>query len=390
MTRGKIAVIGASGFVGGVFVEHVERVEGAEVVPFIHSTGNAAGLARRGRELRMVDLLSPASVEAALRDCTHVVNCARGNREVLGRGLQNLLDASLRKGIERLVHVSSVAVYGNTPPGALSESRHPQPDKGTYGAHKLAQDVAVEAAVKRGLPAVVICPPNISGPRSPFLLDIVNTLRARQFGLVEEGALPCELVDVENLAHAMTLALDPAVKANGERIFVTDESEARWKDVVGYLTLPAEQAPSVLMGREEATRVSEPPPAPVLSARKTLRHLMSSGVRDALRKDPLIARMEVLAISAIRATPARLQTSLRKASGGEKRRRPPAKGPASSIALLRQQLRDVRYSTTRAHDVLKYKPVLSFDQSMTRFVDWYREAFGWDTEWWPLLKRLHA
>ena len=144
------------------------------------------------------------------------------------------------------------------------------------------------------------------------------------------------------------------------------------------------------MDRDAAARLAEPPPPPVLSARKTLRHLMSSGVRDALRKDPLIAQMEMLAKSAIRATPARLQTSLRKASGGEKRRRPAARGAATSVTLLRQQLRDVRYSTARAQEVLNYKPVISFDRSMTRFVDWYREALGWDTEWWPLLKRLHS
>jgi dTDP-D-glucose 4,6-dehydratase len=60
-----------------------------------------------------------------------------------------------------------------------------------------------------------------------------------------------------------------------------------------------------------------------------------------------------------------------------------------SIPLLRQQLRDVRYSTQRAHEVLKYTPVLSFEQSMRRFVHWYQDAFDWNTEWWPLLKQLY-
>jgi nucleoside-diphosphate-sugar epimerase len=389
MTRPKIAVIGASGFVGGVFIEHMERTATADVVPFIHSTGNAAGLARRGRELRMVDLLSPASVDGALRDCTHVVNCARGGKEVLGRGFQNLLDASLKARITRLVHVSSVAVYGDTPPGTFAEDRPPQPQKGTYGAHKLGQDAAVEAAVKRGLPTVVVCPPNISGPGSPFLLDIVNTMRAGQFGLVEHGDLPCELVDVTNLAHSMKLALDPSVPADGKRVFVTDQSPTMWRDVIRHLGALAEREPQILLSRAEATGLAQPEKPPVLSLSKALRHLLSSDVRDALRKDPLIAKAEAIGKLGAKATPESLQKMLKKVASGHARVRVAKRGPTPSVALLRQRLREVRYSAVRAHDVLKYTPVLSFDQSMARFADWYREAFGWDTEWWPLLKQLY-
>jgi hypothetical protein len=57
---------------------------------------------------------------------------------------------------------------------------------------------------------------------------------------------------------------------------------------------------------------------------------------------------------------------------------------------VRQQLRRVRYSTTRAESVLQYRPVVSFEQSTTTFRTWYSEALGWDTPSWPLLKELYS
>ena len=80
MTQDTVAVVGASGFVGSAFVERLLRDGNTRVVPLIHSSGNAARLSRHGLELRMVDLLSPASIADALRGCTAVMARAAGTR----------------------------------------------------------------------------------------------------------------------------------------------------------------------------------------------------------------------------------------------------------------------------------------------------------------------
>jgi len=46
----RIAVVGASGFVGSTLVERLLARGDVEVVPFIHTSGNAMRLARRGIE----------------------------------------------------------------------------------------------------------------------------------------------------------------------------------------------------------------------------------------------------------------------------------------------------------------------------------------------------
>jgi nucleoside-diphosphate-sugar epimerase len=389
MSRETIAVFGASGFVGSTLVERLLAEGHTNVVPLIHSSGNAARLARHGLDLRMVDLLSPSSVSAALAGCTAVVNCARGGKDALIRGLQNLLDASLAARVRRFIHISSVAAYGDAPPGDVLETLDPRPEPDTYGASKLAQDMAIKAAVHRGLPAVIICPPNISGPHSPFLLEIVQALRSGIFALVDDGQLPCELIDVENLVHAIRLGLDPSVVADGERIFVTDATHSTWRDLVASLMPLAEAGPAMELTLDEAVQRAAAPPPPRLSPARALRHLLSSDVRDALRKDPLIAQAETLAKRVAGITPVQVQKALRRHADGPLKPRKAAAARAVSMPLLRQQLRRVRYSQLRARTVLHYQPIISVDQSMDAFRRWYGDAFGWNGPSWILLKQLY-
>ena len=161
----RVAVVGASGLVGATLVESLLRRGRTEVRPLIHSSGNAWRLARRGIELRPVSLLDPKGLADALRDCTHIVNCSRGGDDVMLQGLKNLLEIAKAMGTARFVHLSSVAVYGDPPPPeSVREDAPARPKKETYGAIKLAQDEMVRKAAGAGLPAVVLCPPNISGP----------------------------------------------------------------------------------------------------------------------------------------------------------------------------------------------------------------------------------
>ena len=112
----RIAIVGASGFVGSTLVERLLAQGRDEVLPFIHSSGNAMRLARLGIELPTIDLLVRDQVDAALRGCTHVVNCALGGADAALRGLRNLLAACRKHKVERFIHLSSVLVYGDPPP----------------------------------------------------------------------------------------------------------------------------------------------------------------------------------------------------------------------------------------------------------------------------------
>ncbi len=381
----RVAVIGASGFVGSTLVERLLS-RGDDVVPFIHTSGNALRLARRKLTLPMLDLLDPHQVEAALKGVTHVVNCSRGGDEVMLTGLRNLLAAARKHRVERFVHLSSVAVYGDPPPPESTRENAPtRPANGTYGAVKLKQDGMVAAAAASGLPSAILCPPNIAGPYSFFLVALVDALRAGRFALLD-GDAPCSLIDVSNLCHAIELALTNG-PGDATRMFVTDDENTTWRSVIDNLLPLVGSVRTVPRVSKEQLAGVGGRPTKQISITKALKHLVSSEVREAFRKDPLWEKVDI----ALRRTVARLgkqrEDALRLSVEGPLK--VPTIAPPFDAVLCRQQLRGVVHSCELAKEKIGYKPLFSVEDSMEAFRNWYRIEHGMNTPAWPLLEQLY-
>jgi nucleoside-diphosphate-sugar epimerase len=396
MTLKKIVILGASGFVGTTLVERLQKRSDSEVVPVIHSAGNAWRLARQDMPLLQLDVVAdPSSLRNVLRGATHVVNCTRGSRTVMIDGLRNILDSCRAAEVKCFIHLSSVMVYGDPP---HPESHHedapakPAPGAASYGMIKLEQDTMVEAAAARGLPSVVLCPPNISGPFSGYIVGIVNSLRTGTLALVDDGAAPCNLIDVRNLCHAIELALDADGEAlNGRRMFVTDGEQIRWVNVVAELSDLAGAREIRHIARAELLRLAGAGPtkkAPSIVG--SLRHLVSSDVRAALRKDPLLAKLDYGARAAVSKLGRGVETKLRLGIEGPTPVLRPDPYANLTVGLCAQQLRNVWHRNDRAERVLGFRPVVSFAQSMVDFRKWYRKMHAMDTPYWPVLVHLYG
>jgi nucleoside-diphosphate-sugar epimerase len=394
MSPTRIVVLGASGFVGTTLVERLLKKPEIEVVPVIHSAGSAWRLARRSAPLLQVDVADRAALLEALRGATHVVNCTRGPRSVMVDGLRNILDGCRAVGVRRLVHLSSVMVYGDPP---HVDSHHedaptnPPPGADSYGMIKLEQDRMILAAAAAGLPSVVLCPPNISGPFSGYLVGIVNGLRNGSFALVDDGAGPCNLVDVRNLCHAIELALDVSGAAlDGMRMFVTDGEQVSWQDVVTELLELAGTDKVRRIERAELLRlVGRGAMKKPLSITASVRHLVSSDVRAALRKDPLLARLDHAARTAVTKMGRGMETKLRLGIEGPTPVSSPDQYANLAVGLCAQQLRAVRHSNDRAARLLGYNSPVSFSRSMADFRAWYRRMHGMDTPVWSISRHLY-
>lgn len=386
----RIAVIGASGFVGATVVEHLLASGGHDVVPFIHSSGNAWRLTRLGIPLTMLDLLDRDQVTAAMRGVTHVVNCSRGGDALMITGLRNLLAAGRTAGVQRFVHLGSVAVYGDPPPPeSVREAAPTIPAEGSYGAVKLQQDRMVEKAHREGLPSLILCPPNISGVHSVYLLGILAALRDQSFALLEDGSAPCNLVDVRNLAHAVERAFD-CNSPDGTRYFVTDPEVVSWRDVIDSLTPLAElrhPVPSVTRDVLEDPDTTADAKRSI-SVIASLKHLVSSEVREALRADPLWRRVDIALRRMVARLGTRAESALRLSVEGPIHVGSSASGSPYATPIGRQQLRGIRHSCDRARVELGYAPPYTFADSVRAFSAWYRDAHGMDTPWWPLLRSL--
>ena len=96
----KILVTGGTGFVGPKIV-HALRARSYDVRALVRNPARAGQLASWGVELAVGDVTDPASVRAAMRDCTHAVHlvaiiCGRPQdfHRVMTQGLQHVLAAA--------------------------------------------------------------------------------------------------------------------------------------------------------------------------------------------------------------------------------------------------------------------------------------------------------
>jgi nucleoside-diphosphate-sugar epimerase len=386
----RIGVVGAGGFVGTAFVERSLSRNENNVVPIIHSSGNAWRLTRWGLPVVTATLLDKDNLARALAGCTHVVNCSRGSDEVMLAGLENLLDVCAGLKVRGFVHLSSVLVYGDPPPSASTgEGADARPEPGTYGAIKLAQDNLVQRAAASGLPSTILCPPNIGGPYSSFLLGLLDAVRTDRFALLDSGDAVVNLVDVQNLCHAMELALELG-SARPRRLFITDDAQTVWRDLVAPLAHLAERKSdlrTISVAALERLRDAERQQPP-RSIGRSLKHLVSSDVREALRKDPLLARGELWIRRRIAGLGSRTESALRLSIEGPRQVPRIAQEKPLAVGLCAQQLRGVRHSCAAAKEVLGYEPEVSFADSMHAFERWYRSHLGMNTAEWPLLQYI--
>ena len=159
----KILVTGGAGFIGSNFVRRTLEdaypgLEGADVVVYdaLTYSGNPANLAPVAESPRFsfvqADIRDVGALDDVLPGIDTVVHFAAEShvdRSVRDSGIfvetnvlgtQRLLDASLRAGIQRFVHVSTDEVYGSIAEGSWTEDRPLEPNS-PYSASKAGSDL---------------------------------------------------------------------------------------------------------------------------------------------------------------------------------------------------------------------------------------------------------
>jgi dTDP-glucose 4,6-dehydratase len=180
----KALVTGAGGFIGSHLTEALVR-RGANVRAFIrYNSRNDYGWLETSEpeiaveiEIFRGDLANPEAVVGAVEGCDVVVHAGalipipysyRHPREfVLANtvGTLNVLEATRRTGVSRLVHLSTSEVYG-TPVRVPIDEAHPLNAQSPYAASKSAADqLALSFHCSFDTPVVIARPFNTYGPR---------------------------------------------------------------------------------------------------------------------------------------------------------------------------------------------------------------------------------
>ena len=235
----KVLVTGAGGFVGGWVVESL-LLAGIPVRAGIRRWNSAVRLARHPAEVVPCDILSPKEIDAALEGCDSVVHCAVGNEAVTVTGTQNVLEAAKCRQLRRVVHLSSVAVYGKSP-GVITES-HPRHSRGNrYAEYKIAAEQVAEQFIAEGLPLVLLRPSIVYGPFSAaWTVSFAKRLLSSKWGTMGRRAEgKCNLVYVTDVVQAVyralhnPVAVGEAFNINGSEIITWNEYFQRFNAALG-------------------------------------------------------------------------------------------------------------------------------------------------------------
>lgn len=216
----RVVVTGAAGNIGRALVEaylargdEVTAIDLAEQHdPRVHAV--RADVSRPGsweQELAGAQVVVHAAAivaEAGDRDRFVAVNVVATRR---------VAEAAADAGVARLVHLSSIVVYGNRfPAGSLRTESDPLvPTGAPYTDTKIAAEQAVLAvAAERDLPVTVLRPGDVYGPRSvPWVLRPLAMMRRRQFVLVDGGRWPLSPIHLDDLVAGILVAGDAEVAA---------------------------------------------------------------------------------------------------------------------------------------------------------------------------------
>jgi nucleoside-diphosphate-sugar epimerase len=131
-------------------------------------------------------------------------------------GTRNILQSALEHKVERMIHVSSTAVYGIPDHHPLVEDDRLD-GVGPYGEAKVAAEQLCEEYRKKGLCVPIVRPKSFVGPErlGVFALFYDWAKDGKGFPMIGSGRNRYQLLDVEDLCEAIYLAatVDP-VKAN--------------------------------------------------------------------------------------------------------------------------------------------------------------------------------
>ena len=186
----RVLVTGADGFVGGALV-HALRV-GHEVVATDRNDGDIADPAHLDR------LFAAGPFDRVFHLAAIVSGAAEADFDAGRRvnldatiGLLDHCRAQARRGgpVVRLVHTSSIAVFGTPLPARIDDATEAKPSL-SYGTHKRVAELLIDDATRRGeldgralrLSGVVVRPALPNGALSAFNSDVIREpLAGRDF-----------------------------------------------------------------------------------------------------------------------------------------------------------------------------------------------------------------
>ncbi len=228
----KILVTGGAGIVGSELIKQLLDA-GEKVVAISHLT--PISISHPSLEVVQCDILDVTALEERMQDISYVYHCAalvsydpKDKQQLLKiniEGTANIVNACINAGVEKLVHVSSVAALGRIRTEEMVTEKMnwtEETSNSIYGKSKYFGEIEVWRGIGEGLKAVIVNPSLILGgdswenSSSAIFKNVYN-----EFPWYTNGV--SGFVDVRDVARAMILLMNSKISAqrfilNGENL----------------------------------------------------------------------------------------------------------------------------------------------------------------------------
>lgn len=349
----KIAIVGASGFIGLRAVEWFTLGGRAEVRAVVRGFSSLAVLARQELDWLVADPLDAGALAEAVKGCDVVLHAAIGDPDQIERMAESAVEACRAARVGRLVWLSSASVHGQAPASGTDETAelrddHPFP----YANAKVRAERTLAAA--RDLPIVRLRPGVVHGPRSRWLTDAAREVHRGKAWWVEGGRGVCNSIYVDNLLEAARLACT-APGAPGEAFLIGDAEKVSWRDFL----LPIAEACG---GGEHSFQEVAAHELPGHGAPLPLQKLVSTELgRSLALRVPDRAKRLVKSLAASWPEPAIPRSAWSLPD-------PPAAQVTAEVGEL--MLCRAKLPNAKAASVLGYQPPVSFAEGLRRGLAW--------------------
>lgn len=210
-TTKRYMITGGAGFLGINLVRHLlakgQQVTSLDLLPFDYPEQD---------QVRIVtgDIRNPEDVRKAMEDVDIVVHCAAAlplykPQDIYSTdidGTRNILEGAEAAGAERVIHISSTAVYGIPDHHPLLETDELH-GVGPYGEAKVAAEKLCEDFRAKGMILPIIRPKSFIGPERLGVFALLYDWAAdgHNFPILGNGNNPYQYLDVEDLCDAIWL-----------------------------------------------------------------------------------------------------------------------------------------------------------------------------------------
>ena len=226
---GQVAVLGAAGFIGSRSVEYLESLDPGCVRAIARRTSSLAHFAAAGITTYVADGSDTAALTRAFSGCDAVIHAISGDSPTIRGVVEPVYRAAEKARVRRIVYLSTASVHGQAPdPGTTEETPLSDRQSIAYNNAKVQAEWRFAELRRAGSVEIVSLRPGIVyGPGSFWIKDWADDLLAGRAYFVGGVNGICNCIYVDNVAHAIRLALD-CKSADGEAYLLNDAETVTW------------------------------------------------------------------------------------------------------------------------------------------------------------------